>query len=40
MAYHSFVSDLIVDLQRLNASKDATSIESSIQPAVALNPAE
>ncbi len=32
--------DLIVDLQRLNASKDATSIESSIQPAVALNPAE
>lgn len=31
--------DLIVDLQRLNASIDATSIASSIQAATALDPA-
>ena len=30
--------DLIVDLQRLNAAKIATSIEIPIQPAVAPNP--
>ena len=32
--------DLIVDLQRLNATAGATSIETSIQPAVAANPAD
>jgi hypothetical protein len=32
--------DLIVDLQRLNASADTISTESSPQPAVALNPTE
>jgi hypothetical protein len=31
--------DLIVDLQRLNASTDARSSEQSIQPAVPPNPA-
>ena len=30
--------DLIVDLQRLNAAKSATSVEIPIQPAVAPNP--
>jgi hypothetical protein len=30
--------DLIVDLQRLNAAKSATSIENPIQPAVAPDP--
>jgi hypothetical protein len=32
--------DLIVDLQRLNASAGAMSSEPSIQPAAAPNPAE
>jgi hypothetical protein len=32
--------DLIVDLQRLNASTDATSIKTSIEPAVTPNPDE
>lgn len=32
--------DLIVDLQRLNAAASATSIETTIQPTVALNPAD
>jgi exosome complex RNA-binding protein Rrp4 len=32
--------DLILDLQRLNASTAATSIKASIEPAVAPNPAE
>jgi hypothetical protein len=33
-------SDLIVDLQRLNAAASATSIETAIQPAIAPNPAD
>jgi hypothetical protein len=32
--------DLIVDLQRLNASKEATSIEPSTQPPSAASPSE
>ena len=32
--------DLIVDLQRLNASTAATSIKTPIEPAVAPNPAD
>ena len=32
--------DLILDLQRLNASTAATSIKTFIEPAVAPNPAE
>ena len=32
--------DLIVDLQRLNAAASATSIETSIQPAVASDPTD
>jgi len=32
--------DLIVDLQRLNATASATSVEAPIQPAVAPSPAD
>jgi len=32
--------DFIMDLQRLNAAASATSIETSIQPAIAPNPAD